>query len=205
MSQEQRAAPVPSPDPSLWVDQHGDSLYRYAMFRLRDASVAEDLVQETLLAALQAYHTFAGRGSERTWLVGILKHKIIDHFRRAGRETPASQFEGEAFEHEEMFRQAGEWKDHFDPDRAPIDWQTSPAQLLEQGEFWDVFQQCLSPLPVRIASAFTLREVDGYSSEEICEVLSITTNNLWVMLHRARTHLRCCIELKWFRREPSKG
>lgn len=204
MNDGQSAVPQKeSPDPSAWIDPHGDYLFRYAMFRLRNASVAEDLVQETLLAALQAYGSFAGRGSERTWLVGILKHKITDYFRRLSRETPASQVEGEAFEHEECFRPTGQWKHHWEPEQAPIEWQTSPAEMLEQHEFWEVFQQCLSPLPMRIASAFTLREVDGLSSEEICDVLSITVNNLWVMLHRARMHLRHCIEVKWFRQEPA--
>lgn len=192
------------PDPAVWVDEHGDYLFRYAMFRLRDATVAEDIVQETLLSALQAYHTFAGRGSERTWLTGILKHKVTDHFRRLHRETPVSQLAEESFAHDEFFRQSGEWTDHWEQDRAPVDWQTNPAELLEQSEFWEVFGHCLSPLPARISSAFTLREVDGYSSEEICEILSITANNLWVMLHRARLHLRRCLELNWFTRETKR-
>jgi RNA polymerase sigma-70 factor (ECF subfamily) len=211
MSEAQRAAQIQSPDPTAWVDQHGDYLFRYAVFRLRDVAVAEDVVQETLLAALQAYQSFAGRGSERTWLVGILKHKIIDHFRRRSRETPFDPHEGESLEHHELFMQTGEWVGHWvavvEPDKAhlgPIEWNTNPAALLEQSEFWEVFNRCLSALPARIASAFTLREMDGLRSEEICEVLSISNSNLWVMLYRARTHLRHCIELNWFRREPTK-
>jgi RNA polymerase sigma-70 factor (ECF subfamily) len=174
------------------------------MFRLRDASVAEDLVQETLLSALQSYHTFAGRGSVRTWLIGILKHKIIDHFRRLSRETPASQVDETAFDHDELFVSEGTWKDHFEADRAPTDWMANPAELLEKREFWSVLQNCLSPLPARLSSAFTLREVDGHSTEEICEILSITMNNLWVMLHRARAHLRRCLELNWFMQEKTR-
>ena len=203
MSQEQRAREHPTPDPGAWVDEHGDYLYRYALFRLRDATAAEDAVQETLLAALQAYTKFAGRGSERTWLVGILKHKITDHFRRMSREAPAGQREGEGPAHDEFFRE-GEWQDHWKVEYAPTDWHASPAALAEQHEFWLVFQNCLAPLPQRTASAFVLREVDGLTSEEICEVLSITVNNLWVMLHRARLHLRNCLELNWFKREPSR-
>ena len=205
MTQPQPAARAPRPDPDAWVDLHADHLFRFALFRLRDPSLAEDLVQETLLSALQSYDKFEGRGSVRTWLTGILKHKIIDHYRRAARETPVSQFEGAEFEHDEMFRASGPWEGHFDPDRAPTDWRADPAELLRQGEFWEVFGRCLSPLPERTASAFTLREVDGHTSEEICEILGITTNNLWVMLHRARTHLRRCLELNWFTRRPAKG
>jgi RNA polymerase sigma-70 factor (ECF subfamily) len=205
MTQRERAASPDRPDPEAWVDLHADYLFRFALLRLRDPTLAEDLVQEALLSALQSYDRFEGRGSERTWLTGILKHKIVDHYRRAGRETPVSQFEGAEFEHDELFRPSGQWKDHFDPDRAPVDWRADPAELLRQGEFWEVFSRCLGPLPERVASAFTLREVDGHTSEEICEILGITTNNLWVMLYRARTHLRRCLELNWFMRQPAKG
>src|ERR1043165_4696868 len=115
MIEEQRtvAAARVSPDPAVWLDEHVDYLFGYAMFRLRDASAAEDAVQETLLAALQGHKEFAGRGSVRTWLTGVLKHKPADHFRRAGRETPLSQLEGESFEHAEFFRPEGEWREHW--------------------------------------------------------------------------------------------
>jgi RNA polymerase sigma-70 factor, ECF subfamily len=205
MSQEQLASEKLAPDPSTWVELHGDYLYRYANFRLRDEAQAEDVVQETLLAALQAYEGFAARGSERTWLVGILKHKIADCFRRQSRERAFESREGEEFEHPELFMQEGEWAGHWaaavQPQSAhlgPSEWHANPEELVEQDEFWDVFKNCLSPLPLRIASAFTLREVDGLESEEICELLNIKVNNLWVMLHRARTHLRRCLELNWF-------
>ncbi|MBA3246495.1 MAG: sigma-70 family RNA polymerase sigma factor [Pyrinomonadaceae bacterium] len=202
---ETQTAPLSPPDPGAWVDRHGDALFRYALFRLRDAALAEDIVQETLLAALQSHHTFAGRGSERTWLVGILKHKIIDHFRRACRERAQDQFDEAALEHEELFQQSGEWIDHWDFARGPIEWHATPAALLEQNEFWGVFQNCLAGLPERIAATFTLREIDGLSSEEICEALNIKANNLWVMLHRARMHLRQCIEAKWFRANATQN
>jgi RNA polymerase sigma-70 factor, ECF subfamily len=204
MDTRQSAAEAQPLDPSAWVDEHGDYLFRYAKFRVREDAVAEDIMQETLLAALQGYHRFAGRGSVRTWLVGILKHKITDYYRRASRETPASQLEGDAPAHDEFFRDAGEWVDHWKPERAPVEWQADPAELLRQGEFWEVYSRCLAPLPQRVASAFTMREVDGLTSEEICEVLSISVNNLWVMLHRARMHLRRCLELNWFSREAAK-
>lgn len=209
MSEAKTAAPVQSPDPALWVDEHGNYLFKYAMFRLRDSVAAEDAVQETLLAALQAYEKFEGRGSERTWLVGILKHKITDCFRRMSREQPIGEtVEGEDFEHPELFMRTGEWIGHWvaaaEPDKAaqlgPHEWGATPEALLQQSEFWEVFSDCLSPLPQRIASVFTLREVDGLTSEEICELLGITVNNLWVMLHRARAHLRRCIEMNWFMR-----
>ncbi len=211
MSKVQTATPVKSPDPGVWVEEYGDYLYRYAMFRLRDPAVAEDVVQETLLAALQSYSKFGGRGSERTWLIGILKHKVADYFRRLSREAPIGEMEGEDFEHQELFMQTGDWVGHWvsaaEPEKShlgPIEWRANPEDLLQQSEFWEVFNRCLSPLPPRIASAFTMREVDGLSSDEICEILDIRMNNLWVMLYRARTHLRRCIEMNWFQREAGK-
>src|SRR5437667_8684636 len=182
------------PDPGRWLDDHGDYLFKYAVFRLRDSTAAEDAVQETFLAALKAYTKFEGRGSERTWLVGILKHKVIDHFRRTQREAPIGEQADDGPEHREFFERTDEWKGHWNADYAPTDWHSTPAELLERFDFWQVFGDCLSPLPERTASAFTLREVDGLKSEEICELLSITVSNLWVMLHRARLHLRNCLE-----------
>lgn len=201
MSEPQRKSLDITPDPGRWLDEHGDYLFRYAVFRLRDDNAAEDAVQETFLAALKAYDQFEGRGSERTWLIGILKHKIVDHFRRIGREAPIGEEADEGPEHREFFERPDEWQGHWTNERAPTDWHATPAELMERSDFWKVFSDCLSPLPQRTASAFTLREVDGLASEEICEMLSIKVNNLWVMLHRARLHLRNCLELNWFRRE----
>lgn len=202
MSEAQIKSPNESPDAVVWLEQHGDYLFKYAIFRLRDPSAAEDAVQETFLAALKAYEKFEGRGSERTWLVGILKHKITDHFRRSTREAPIGEGgEDDGPDHAEFFARTDEWQNHWNPNYAPSDWGASPEQLVEREEFCRVFNDCLSPLPDRTASAFALREVDGLTSEEICEALSITVNNLWVMLHRARLHLRNCLELNWFKRE----
>jgi RNA polymerase sigma-70 factor, ECF subfamily len=177
-----------------WLDQHGDALFRYAFLRVRDSAVAEDLVQETLLAGLKALNRFQGRGSERTWLIGIMKHKIADHFRRTQREVPVVL--GDWFTGAEFFEESnGEWHS----EHAPADWQTSPFQTLERSSFWKAFNDCLAHMPARTASAFTLREVDGLRSEAICELLGISVNHLWVMLHRARMHLRDCLETNWLK------
>jgi RNA polymerase sigma-70 factor (ECF subfamily) len=199
MSEAQVQSARRSPDCAAWLDEHGDYLYKYAVFRLRDETAAEDAVQETFLAALKAYEKFEGRGSERTWLVGILKHKIIDHFRKVHREAPFGEEAGDDPEHLEFFERPDQWAGHWNTDYAPTDWHATPAELTERSDFWRVFTDCLSPLPPRTASAFTMREVDGLKSEEICEILSISANNLWVMLHRARLHLRNCLEVNWFR------
>jgi RNA polymerase sigma-70 factor, ECF subfamily len=184
--------------PETWVDQHGDTLFRYALVRTRDASVAEEIVQETLLAALQSSDKFSGHSSERTWLISILKHKIIDYFRKISRQSQFAESDEAALEHPELFQQTGEWVDHFDFDKGPSEWRMTPEAAVEQMEFWGVLSHCLSELPPRIASAFSLREIEQLSGEEICKVLQVSSTNLWVMLHRARAHLRNCLQTKWF-------
>jgi RNA polymerase sigma-70 factor, ECF subfamily len=206
MVSPQSAAQSSLSDPSAWLDAHGDYLYRYALVRLRDQSLAEDAVQEALVAALRSPGSFGGRASERTWLVGILKHKIVDHFRRTARETPLDPDEGREIEPNHLFMQTGEWVGHWvaaaEPEKSylgPIDWKSTPEDLVMRDEFWMIFDGCLKPVPHRLASAFTLREIDGLSSEEICDILGVSVKNLWVMLHRARAHLRNCLEQNWFK------
>ena len=186
-------------DAERWVDRHGDSLYRYALARLRRPELAADLVQDTFLEALRAWGTFSGRSSERTWLVGILKHKIVDHFRKSGREPgvangvplPREPAEGSAFDHR------GHWK------IGPASWAGEPSRDIETREFWDVFRQCLGRLPPEVADTFSLRAVDGLNAEEVREILGITPANLWARLYRARAILRQCLEIHWFGRRPA--
>ena len=160
-----------------------DYLYRYALLRVRNPQVAEDLVQETLLAVLRSRDGFRGQASERSWHCGILKHKIYDYFRTRSRETSFTDLE--FLEDEMAHKFAGE------------------AAML-RSEFWAIFRQCLSKLPPRVADAFTMREVDAMETAQICEVLAISQNNLWVILHRARTALRKCLEINWFEKRPGK-
>ena len=183
-------------DPSKWLDCHGDYLYRYALVRVRDAEVAADLLQETLLAAVGSYQGHAGRSSERTWLVAILKHKVVDYFRRAARNAQF-QLPPEDDDEAECFETSGPWRGHWREDRAPTSW---PIHGLESREFWATFEHCLSQLPRQMSIAFTLREIDGLTSTEICEILNVTPNNLWVLLHRSRNKLRHLLEVEWFHR-----
>jgi len=186
-------------NPETWVDQYGDYLFRFAMSRLRERSLAEEAVQETFLAALKARNTFGGQSSERTWLIGILKHKIIDHFRKTSRELPLFE-EQLPYEQEETFRSSGEWVGHWTSKAAPADWGADPIKSIEQKQFWEALDRCLSRLPTRLAQVFILREMDEMSSDEICKVLNITESNLWVMLHRARAQLRRSLETNYFKR-----
>ncbi len=187
-----------SSDPKSWVDQYGEYLFRYALARTRDPQVAEDLVQEAFMAALQARDGFMGRSSERTWLVGILKHKILDYFRKTSRESHSDLADNMTPTLEDMFDNQGNWK----PSAiGPKDWGEDPNQILERKEFWDVLAHCVGELPSRHARAFSLREIDDLNSEEVCKVLNVSTTNLWVMLHRARSHLRRCLEIHFLGRK----
>lgn len=188
-------------DATVWVNQHGDYLYAFAYSRVRDEAAAEDLVQDALLAALQARGSFSGKSSERTWLTGILKHKIIDHFRKYSRETELTAEEADMSSYDYLFREEGDWKGHWTAEARPIQWADNPEQALEHAEFRGVLTHCLGELPERVANAFTLREMDGLEPREICEVLMISMSNYWVMLHRARLHLRRCLDFNWFRRK----
>lgn len=184
-------------NPNNWLDCHGDYLYRYAMVRVRDSGTAEDLLQETLLAAVGSYQAHAGRSSERTWLVGIMKHKIIDYFRRVARNAPFQLMAEDPGEESEWFETSGPWQGHWREDQAPANW---PIHALESCEFWGTFENCLSQLSLQMSIAFTLREIDGHTSTEICEILNITPNNLWVLLHRSRAKLRQLLETEWFQK-----
>jgi RNA polymerase sigma-70 factor (ECF subfamily) len=177
-------------DPASWVARHGDYLFRYALSRVGQAESAEDLVQEALLAALRNRDQFAGVSSERTWLVSILKRKIIDRFRRQHREQPASNITRDGWI-DDLFDQSGHWK------TGPARW-TNPSAAFENAEFWTTFRQCLGKLPRRLADAFFLREIDDMSSEEVCKALDISATNLWAMMHRARMQLWRCLDIHWF-------
>jgi len=178
MSAAKRTDPVPQVGlADDWLDGHGDVLYRYALWRVRDADTAEELVQETLLAALRGQAQFSGRSSQRTWLVGILRRKIVDHFRRAGREVSGD----DAVRLDQVlakdFDDRGIWK------AALGQWPKNPAQILEDREFWDVLDDCFSKLPPGLADVFALREMEELPGEEICKILSITPSNLWTQLY----------------------
>jgi RNA polymerase sigma-70 factor (TIGR02943 family) len=184
-------------DPERWVEGYGDFLFKFALARLRDPAKAEDAVQETFLAALKGGKSFAGRSTERSWLVGILKNKIYDYFYKASRETPFTDLDF----------YSDEEKDHFVPDflgKSAWNYDFAPQQWPNQGEsldnevFWKTYRNCSDKLPRKVAAAFNLREVDGIESKEVCALLNISESNLWVMLHRARMALRHCLETNWF-------
>jgi RNA polymerase sigma-70 factor (ECF subfamily) len=187
-------------NPDSWVDQHGDCLYRYALMRVRHPEVAEDLVQETLFAAVRTSANFRGTSSERSWLYGILKNKIIDYFRKLAQEVAFTDLEFLEDEMSHKFIDQG-----WDHKLGPTEWKPEPEAALDRKEFWETFRGCLDKLPPRVAAVFMLREMEQMDTAQICEALRVSQNNLWVMLHRARMALRECLELNWFERKPRLG
>ena len=182
-------------DPSE-IEGHRTYLLRYASLQLRDAGAAEDAVQDTLIAGLEGLDRFAGKSSVKTWLTGILKHKIIDHLRRQAREQPlisgdADSDRGEAAAVDALFLEDGHWR------QPPSNW-GDPDKALENKAFMAVFAQCAKNLPAKTARAFMMREVMEFSTDDICKELEVSTTNCWVILHRARLSLRECLETKWF-------
>ena len=180
---------------------HRPMLLKLALLQLRNRDEAEDAVQETLAAALQGAASFAGKSSLRTWLVGILKHKIIDQIRRSrmrpdrplelpGEETSLDDFDA-------LFQPDGHYAE------MPSDW-GNPEAALSQSRFHDALQRCLDALPKNTARAFVMREVMGMETAEICKELGVSATNCWVLLYRARMSLRECLQQGWFAGEGGR-
>lgn len=171
-------------------------LFRYALLQLRDRELADDAVQETLLAALQSIAGFQGKAGLRTWLIGILKHKIADHWRRSANLpslpelTQTDEDDGET-DQDEFFMSSGHWNG------GPKTW-SDPEAALKQQEFWAVYEFCHNNLPPKLARVFMLRELVGLEADEVCQEAGLSEANYWVTMHRARLRLRECLETRWF-------
>ncbi len=180
-------------DAHTWLEDHGDYLFRMARRQLHSDELAEDAVQETLLAALSAQARYAGDASLRTWLTGILKHKIVDLIRRQVREVelPRGPDGDEAVD--ALFKEDGHWAE-------PLRAWGNPHAEAELSQLRRVLDECADRLKPAMAQVFSLREVAGMETSEICKELGITPTNCWVLLHRARLFMRQCLELNGFSR-----
>jgi RNA polymerase sigma-70 factor (ECF subfamily) len=190
-------------NPERWMEEHGDYLFKFALIRLRDETKAEDAVQETFLAALKGGTSFAGKSAEKSWLVGILKNKIYDYYRKASRETAFTDLHFYDEEERERFVNDGIGQGAWIHELGPQEWQRA-GESLDQEQFWHAYRACAGKLPEKIATVFNMREVDGLASKEVCALLNITESNLWVMLHRARMSLRQCLETNWFEKTAAR-
>lgn len=173
------------------LEQHRTQLTRYAQRLLGNREAALDAVQDTLLAALQAPLSFANRSSVRTWLFGILKHKVMDTFRRQAREVPLEDDSREEMADDgTRFLADGHWN------QAPSCW-GDPEQTLNQKRFFELLEHCIDRLPPNTARVFKMREIMGMETDEICAAVGITQTNCLVILHRARMALRDALERRW--------
>lgn len=171
---------------------HGDALYAYAKSRVDSDDDIADCIQETLLAAVKNAAQFAGRSSERTWLIGILKFKIIDLYRARAREIRFQSID--QTDPEGNFDEKGHWE----MQRAPKAWEKSPLENLEANELSQKLHDCIRHLPAAMRTAVVLRELEAIATAEICKQLQVTATNLNVILYRARLHLRSCLETAGF-------
>jgi RNA polymerase sigma-70 factor (ECF subfamily) len=188
-----------SSHPSTWVDTHGDALFRFALLRVRDQGIAEEVVQETLLAALGSRETYAGQANERTWMIGILRHKVVDHFRKQSQDLSSSHATELDEQQSGYFDSHGHWKT-----KVPT-WPATEGEEMSKNDFRRVLDGCMGKLPDSIASVFTLREMEGLGTRKICKILGITATNLGARLYRARMALRKCLEINWFMNDVRKG
>jgi RNA polymerase sigma-70 factor (ECF subfamily) len=179
-------------DPEQWLDEHGEALFAFALARVNEPSAAEDLVQETLLAGFEALDKFQGGATTRTWLISILKNKLVDRIRKLRREAPLDPDVIDNAEWQAKFDDTGHWV------VAPSAWR-DPSSVLENEALGSAMMRCIAQLPEQLRTLIMLRDIDGYESQELIEILNISSaNNLWVMLSRGREKLRVCMDKTWF-------
>lgn len=172
-----------------WVELYSDEMYSWALHKTSSKEEAEDLVQETFLATIRAFDKFQGKSNPKTWLYSILNNKINDHFRNKFRKPYISVSD-------DFFGSNGQWKEG----ELPSEWINESGNLHDDIEFQNTLSQCIKKLPGNWFSVIQLKYLDGSKNEMICQELQITTTNLWQMIHRAKLHLRKCLDVNWFKK-----
>jgi len=178
--------------PTKWIELHADYLYNYTISRINNHDLAKDLVQDTFFAGLKAKDNFQGKASERTWLISILKRKIIDHYRKINSAKGKAEVKMNFYSDGDR---EGEWIE----ERVPNSWNSEVEKDIENRELSEAIEKCIDNLPEKYAMVFRLKTIQEFETEEICKELDITSSNLWVIIHRARTQLRKCMEDSWFK------
>lgn len=176
-----------------WVTEHGDALWRFVLARARKSDIAEEIVQETFLAAIQHYASYSGQSSERTWLLSIATHKMADHFRRSSRatheeSTAADDRPCSCDKCRLLFTRFGKWR------RIPDVWVEDPGASIDRETLKNALNSCIDALPPGQREAVWMRDLLDVSTDEVCKELAISATNLWTRLHRARSALRTCME-----------
>lgn len=183
---------------SGWVEQFSDALFSWAFHKTSDQAMAEDLVQDTFLAALKSIDKFKEKSSPKTWLFAILNKKIIDFYRKEGRNAVFNSSslgnKGGNGRMENPFDKFGNWKE----DHKPKDWDLEDGQIFDNVEFNHTLKTCMHKLPTKWFSTIQLKYLEGKEGQQICQLLGISTTNYWQILHRAKLQLRNCLEHNWF-------
>lgn len=178
--------------PDKWVDQYADYLYNYAIARISDPEIAKDLVQETFFAGLKSAKNYKGSATERTWLIAILKRKVIDYYRKINSKKGKAEVR---IKYRSDVDSEGDWLEEQVADPISV----LENDFIENEELALAIQECISKLPPKQSTVFTMKTIEGISTEDICNELGINPSNLWVMVHRARTALMGCLNENWFK------
>ena len=178
-------------DPNKWIDSYSDYLFNYTITRVSDREMAQDLVQDTFFAGLKSMKNFKGEASERTWLVSILKRKIIDHYRKINSNKGKAEVR---IAYNSDAESEGDWLE----ERVADPFDKTAEDNLENQELGLAIHGCIGKLPVKQATVFKMKTLLGYETEAICKELDITASNLWVIIHRARTAMAECLKQNWF-------
>ncbi len=178
-------------NPDKWIDNYADYLFNYAVVRVNNSDVAKDLVQDAFFAALKSAKNFQGKSTERTWLVSILKRKVIDYYRKINSKKGKAEVRMNFYDDGEN---EGSWLE----ERVPQSWNNETEKDIENLELKKQLDTCIDNLPEKYALVFRMKTIQEFETEEICKELDITASNLWVIIHRARTQLRKCMEDNWF-------
>ena len=178
-------------NPNIWVDTYADYLFNYAVTRVSDAEIAKDLVQETFFAGLKSAKNYKGDAAERTWLIAILKRKVIDHYRKINSKKGKAEVR---MNYSSNSDSEGDWLE----EQVADPFSTMNNNVLENEELGEAIQLCISKLPKKQSKVFVMKTIQGIDTEDICNELKINPSNLWVMIHRARTALMDCLNKNWF-------
>ena len=178
-------------NPNNWIDLYSDYLFNYTISRVNDRVIAEDLVQDTFFAGLKSMKNFKGEASERTWLISILKRKIIDHYRKTNSKKGKAEIR---INYNNDNESEGDWLEEHVAD--PFD-KTAEDTMVNE-ELGEAIFNCLNKLPQKQADVFRMKTIEGLETEDICNELNITASNLWVIIHRARTAMADCLKENWF-------
>jgi RNA polymerase sigma-70 factor (ECF subfamily) len=177
--------------PDTWVEAYADYLFNFAVARVSNAEVAKDLVQDTFFAGLKSAKNYKGDAAERTWLIAILKRKVIDHYRKINSKKGKAEVR---MSYSTSSDSEGDWLE----ERVADPFSTQENSVIENEELGLAIQSCISKLPKKQALVFKMKTIQGISTEDICNELGINPSNLWVMIHRARTALMGCLNDNWY-------